>query len=119
MIPFRIDDGYIVDVRWSEVPPKGGTPAGAGLDLVGVPPLGGSWIWLEFRLQAVRSGTMNIDRKMYRWRTMTDEQRQETLQHRKRQRLPWHSPPHFHAESELYLITAACYEHAPIIGVSD
>lgn len=62
---------------------------------------------------------MNTDRKMYRWRTMTQEQRKETLQHRKRQRLPWHSPPHFQAESELYLITAACYEHAPIIGVND
>lgn len=62
---------------------------------------------------------MNTDRKMYRWRTMSEEQRQETLEHRKRQRLPWHSPPHYHADCELYLLTAACYEHMPIIGVSD
>ncbi|MBI1899606.1 MAG: transposase, partial [Planctomycetia bacterium] len=32
--------------------------------------------------------------------------------------LPWHSPPHYVSETELYLITAACFEHRPVIGES-
>ena len=32
---------------------------------------------------------------------------------------PWHSPPHLDFDGERqYLISAACYEHAPIIGKS-
>jgi putative transposase len=32
--------------------------------------------------------------------------------------LPWHGPPHYAGNCELYLITAACYEHKPVIGLS-
>jgi putative transposase len=32
--------------------------------------------------------------------------------------VPWRGPPHYEADSGLYLITAACYEHQPIIGTS-
>src|SRR5438309_1618355 len=35
---------------------------------------------------------------------------------RQRQKLPWHHPPHRQSEKTHYLISAACYEHRPIIG---
>src|SRR5688572_18102940 len=53
---------------------------------------------------------------MYRWRKMTPRQRKEALEHRRRNRFPWHSPPHYVGQSGVYLITAACFEHRPIIG---
>lgn len=38
---------------------------------------------------------------------------------RRARHLPWHSPPHLDwAGEHRYIITAACYEHAPIIGKS-
>jgi putative transposase len=61
---------------------------------------------------------MNDDRPMYRWRRMSLEQRQEALAFRQRQRLPWHGPPHYESETGLYLISAACYEHKPVVGAS-
>jgi|SRR5271154_1070318 len=53
---------------------------------------------------------------MYDWRRMSAEQRNEVLEHRQRQRLPWHGPPHYSSDSDYYLITAACFEHRPHIG---
>ncbi len=39
--------------------------------------------------------------------------------YRRTQRFPKHSPPHFDFEGERqYIITAACYEHRPIIGTT-
>jgi putative transposase len=32
---------------------------------------------------------------------------------RKRNYWPWHAPPHFDAGEDLYLLTAACFEHRP------
>ena len=58
------------------------------------------------------------DRMMYRWRGMTAEQREQTRRHRRELRLPFHSPPHYESECGLYLITAACFEHKPVIGMS-
>jgi putative transposase len=56
---------------------------------------------------------------MYNWRKMTDEERQEALKVRRARKLPWHSPPHLNFEGvHQYLISSACYEHAPIIGTS-
>jgi putative transposase len=55
---------------------------------------------------------------MYRWRKMTAKQRAAALSSRQLQHLPWHGPPHYEADSGLYLMTAACYEHHPIIGTS-
>ena len=50
---------------------------------------------------------------------MTGEERARALALRRARRLPWHSPPHLDREGEhQYIITAACYEHAPIIGKS-
>lgn len=60
---------------------------------------------------------MDPDRQMYLWRKMTPQQRQDALAERKRLQHPWHGPPHQEDETAIYLITAACYEHKPIIGV--
>jgi putative transposase len=53
---------------------------------------------------------------MYKWRKMTASQRVETLRHRKQSHRPWHAPPHFGSEPDLYHITIACYEHARILN---
>jgi putative transposase len=58
------------------------------------------------------------DREMYRWRGMTAKQRDETLKFRKEHHLPFHNPPHCESDCGLYLITAACFEHKPVIGKS-
>jgi putative transposase len=49
---------------------------------------------------------------------MTEAQRKETLQYRKEQEHPWHGPPHPDTDRSIHLITAACYEHKPIISTS-
>src|SRR5437763_6363433 len=54
---------------------------------------------------------------MYDWRRMTSEDRVHALDLRRARHLPWHSPPHLDLEgSHQYLISAACYEHASVIG---
>jgi putative transposase len=56
---------------------------------------------------------------MYNWRKMTEVQRMEALALRRGRKLPWHSPPHLDfAGVHQYLISAACHEHAPIVGVN-
>ena len=56
---------------------------------------------------------------MYDWRKMTNEERRQILQIRRARKSPWHSPPHLDFEgNHQYLISAACYEHAHIIGQS-
>ncbi|HEY7181982.1 MAG TPA: hypothetical protein VIC84_11210 [Blastocatellia bacterium] len=56
---------------------------------------------------------------MYDYRNMTPEEREEIVAYRRQRHFPWHSPPHWDADfSDRYLVTAACYEHAPIIGQS-
>lgn len=56
---------------------------------------------------------------MYYWRQLTDSQRIEVLEYRRTQHFPKHSPPHFDFDGEhRYILTAACYEHAPIIAKS-
>jgi len=56
---------------------------------------------------------------MYDWRKMSDVERQQALESRRVRKLPWHSPPHLDfAGTHQYLISAACYEHAHIIGQS-
>jgi len=61
---------------------------------------------------------MYDDRLMYRWRKMTSEERDNLRKHRRENRLPLHSPPHYDSDCGLYLITAACFEHEPFIGAS-
>jgi len=56
---------------------------------------------------------------MYLWRSLSETERKEVLGHRKRNSLPWHSPPHFQSgTTDRYLLTAACYEHRSHIGTS-
>jgi putative transposase len=55
----------------------------------------------------------------YRWRQLTDKQKAEILDWRKQRKNPWHSPPHRPDFGRLqFHLTAACYEHAPIIGAT-
>jgi putative transposase len=56
---------------------------------------------------------------MYEWRKMTPKEREEALSLRKTRKQPWHSPPHWIVEGEhTYIVSAACFDHAPIIGFS-
>ncbi len=55
---------------------------------------------------------------MYRSRGMTVQQREEALAERRTHRRPWHGPPHYEGEAQVFMVTAACYEHAPFIGKS-
>jgi putative transposase len=57
--------------------------------------------------------------EMYYWRTLTTEEKRKTLAERRGRKLPWHSPPHLEFEGVVtFIITAACYEHAHIIGTN-
>lgn len=56
---------------------------------------------------------------MYDYRRMTAEERARVMEYRRLRNLPLHSPPHWSMGfSAQYLITAACFEHIPIIGQS-
>jgi putative transposase len=56
---------------------------------------------------------------MYAWRKMTAEEREKVLEARKSKGRPWHSPPHWAVEGHRqYIVTAACYEHVPVLGRS-
>ena len=56
---------------------------------------------------------------MYERRKLSDQQRQQIIASRKKNLRPWHSPPHFESEgSHGFHLSAACYEHLPIMGVS-
>src|SRR5262245_56326970 len=61
---------------------------------------------------------MDADEARYYWRQFTPVQREAVMTERKRSPRPWHGPPHYTDESGLYLVTAACYEHRPILGFS-
>ena len=54
---------------------------------------------------------------MYEWRRLTNDEKNKVLAERKGRKLPWHSPPHLEFDGFVtFIITAACYEHAHIIG---
>ena len=54
---------------------------------------------------------------MYDYRELSLKQQAEVVHYRKTQRRPFHSPPHWEYEGQRqFIITSACYEHAPIIG---
>ena len=56
---------------------------------------------------------------MYDYRKMTPAQKAEAVEYRRSRHLPWHAPPHGDPGSQTrYLITAACYEHQPVIGAT-
>jgi putative transposase len=54
---------------------------------------------------------------MYDYRRMTAEEKRTIVEERRRHHLPWHSPPHREIVGNVsYLVTAACYDHRPIVG---
>jgi len=54
---------------------------------------------------------------MYNWRKMTTAERSQILDLRKARAHPWHTPPHLDFNlAKQYLVSASCYEHAPILG---
>jgi putative transposase len=55
---------------------------------------------------------------MYLWRKLTNAQRKELLEYRRFNERPWHSPLHVESQNGRYLLTAACYEHQHIVGLS-
>jgi putative transposase len=56
---------------------------------------------------------------MYDWRKMSPAEQAQTLATRKIKTHPWHSPPHRYLPGvRQYLLTAACFEHEPIIAHS-
>ncbi len=74
---------------------------------------------LSSELRIATSSNSDSPSFMYRWRKLTPEQREKTLEQRKLQKRPRHSPPHHREGNGLYLVTATCYEHRPWIGSSD
>ena len=55
---------------------------------------------------------------MYIWRKLNNKQRDELLKFRLSSKSPWHSPRHVEGWNGRYLLTAACYEHQNIVGLS-
>ena len=49
---------------------------------------------------------------------MTQDQRENVLYWRKLRNRPWHTPPHPLGGAGEFHLTAACYEHKPIIGLT-
>ncbi len=52
---------------------------------------------------------------MYEYRRLTEQEKEEILKQRKERGFPPHSPPLLGIDDRYYLLTAACYEHKPII----
>ena len=52
---------------------------------------------------------------MYEWRKLNKEEQKELLEYRKANKKPWHTPPHIQGNKSYFLITAACYEHKPMM----
>jgi putative transposase len=56
---------------------------------------------------------------MYDYRKLRPEQRREAVEYRRLQKRPWHSPPHWEFVGQRqFIISASCYEHREIIGVT-
>jgi putative transposase len=56
---------------------------------------------------------------MYDWRRLTPEARKEVFNARFAARRPWHSPPHRYTdELRSFIVSAACFEHKPILALS-
>jgi putative transposase len=53
---------------------------------------------------------------MYNYRKLSSAEQESLLLYRRRLNLPLHEPPHYPDGSQVYLITAACFEHQPVIN---
>ena len=52
----------------------------------------------------------------YEYRSLTPEEREKVILHRRELGYPLHAPPHPYRQAGFYLITAANFEHAPVMG---
>src|SRR5687767_11981930 len=52
---------------------------------------------------------------MYSYRKLTPQAQAALVAERHRRGFPWHRPPHPEASGEYRIVTAACYEHRPIL----
>ncbi len=59
-----------------------------------------------------------LDDRKYLWRKLNQEQRKQLLTWRRQEGRPWHSPPRSSDSAGQFHLTAACFEHVPIIGSS-
>jgi putative transposase len=55
----------------------------------------------------------------YEYRKLTSEEREEVLRQRRERGYPLHAPPHPFRLAGYYLISAANFEHAPIMALPD
>ena len=55
---------------------------------------------------------------MYRWRNLSKDEQAALLAWRQGLQRPWHSPPHFVEGPARVHLTAACYGHSSIVGVT-
>lgn len=55
----------------------------------------------------------------YEYRKLTPKEREEVLRQRRERGYPLHAPPHPFRRAGYYLITAANFEHAPIMGAPE
>src|SRR5207249_1099884 len=68
---------------------------------------------------AVRLSWRDMAHPAYMWRELTPTQQADLLAWRKDRRYPWHSPPHRpNYGHNHFLVSAACYEHQPHIGLN-
>jgi putative transposase len=59
-----------------------------------------------------------LEAPKYKWRLLSERERNELLEWRKSRGHPWHSPPHRAGSTSVYHLSASCYEHKPHIGAS-
>jgi len=59
---------------------------------------------------------MDSSTSLYQYRHLTGEQREVLLRHRQERGYPWHAPPHPVREATYYLMSAANFQHAPIMS---
>lgn len=52
----------------------------------------------------------------YEYRKLSPKEQEEILRIRHERNYPLHSPPHPVRANGYYLITAACFEHAPVMN---
>ena len=95
-----------------------------------VPPLGGTGenrLKAELRTESLQPPEARIDFPkmhalrsiaMYDYRTLTPAEQQTIVAERQRRGFPWHSPPHPEAPGSYRLLSAACFEHQPILRSS-
>jgi putative transposase len=54
---------------------------------------------------------------MYDYRKLTPSRKKQVTADRRTNRRPWHSPPHLAGGANVYMISAACYEHKHIMSM--